>query len=145
MTASAVIIHDDFKLRRGQKLIDLSVDAFKLSLHGSASNAADTTVGNFASLTDEVVGNGYPAGGVALANVTWTPAGAIITFDSDDAQFLASGGSIVSRYAAIYDNTDASKTVLGHILLDITPADVIVTDGNTMTIIVNAAGWFTET
>ena len=45
----------------------------------SAAFAGTSTDARFSDLTDEVSGTGYTAGGVALANVTWARASAIVT------------------------------------------------------------------
>lgn len=143
MAADAWVLHDAFKERMADGTLDLDNDAFKLALFTSSSNAATTSVNDFASLTNEVSGNGYTAGGNTLTGVTWAQTGGTATFDSSNTVFTASGGSITARFAVIYDNTDVNKTVVAHSLLDNTPADVTATDGNTLTITMHANGIFT--
>ena len=63
-----------------------------------------------------------------------------VTVDCTDATWTASGGSIVARYAVIYE---VGGNVLCYCLLDSTPADVTVTDTNTLTVTINASGLFT--
>ncbi len=123
--------------------IDLANDTIKLALFLSTSNAATLTLSTFASLTNEVSGNGYTSGGNTLANVVVSTATGTVTFDSDATVFSASGGDIVSRFYVLYSDTPTNKPVIGVALLDDTPADVTVTDGNDMTITPDAAGWFT--
>lgn len=69
------------------------------------------------SVTDEVVGTGYTAGGIALANKTMTYNGATntITLDADDITWSTS--TITARYAVIYDSTgtDSTSALLGYI------------------------------
>ena len=54
--------------------------------------------------------------------------------------WTASGGSIVARFAVIYE---VAGNVLCYCLLDSTPADVTATDGNTLTVGANGATVFT--
>lgn len=118
---------------------DIDTDSWKMALFTSASNlgAATTT---YAGVTSEVANaNGYTTGGIA---VTLTLSGTTtVTVDvSVDPVWTASGGSITARFAAIYE---VSGNVLCFCLLDSTPADVTATDGNTLTVQINASGVFT--
>lgn len=118
---------------------DIDTDSYKMALFLSTSNigAASTT---YAGLTNEhAAANGYSTGGIA---VTLTLAGTTtVTVDvATDPIWTASGGSIVARFAVIYE---VSGNVLCYCLLDSTPADVTVTTGNTLTVQINASGVFT--
>lgn len=117
---------------------DLDTDVFKMALLTSSSNigSASTT---YAGLTGEVASaNGYTTGGKTLTmSVTGTTT---VTVDCDDQTWTASGGSITARYAVIYES---AGNVLCYCLLDTTPADVTATDGNTLTVQINASGIFT--
>src|ERR1051325_1818290 len=118
---------------------DIDTDSWKCALFLSTSNigAASTT---YAGVTNEHANaNGYTTGGIA---VTLTLAGTTtVTVDiSADPTWTASGGSIVARFAVIYE---VSGKVLCYCLLDSTPADVTVTDGNTLTVQISASGVFT--
>lgn len=120
-------------------IFDLDTDSFKMALFLSTSNigAASTT---FAAVTAEhAAANGYTAGGIAI---TLTLAGTTtVTVDiSTDPVWSASGGSIVARFAVIYE---VAGNVLCYGLLDSTPADVTATTGNTLTVAANASGVFT--
>jgi hypothetical protein len=117
---------------------DLDTDTFKMALFLSTSNlgAASTT---YAGVTNEHANaNGYTTGGVA---VTLSLSGTTtVTVDSSDAMWNASGGSIVARFAAIYE---VGGNVLAYCLLDSAPADVTVTTGNSLTVQIHASGVFT--
>lgn len=118
---------------------DLDSDTWKCALFLSTSNigASSTT---YAGLTNEHAnGNGYTTGGIA---VTLTLSGTTtVTVDiATDPVWTASGGSIVARFAVIYE---VSGRVLCYALLDSTPADVTATSGNTLTVAANASGVFT--
>jgi hypothetical protein len=117
----------------------LDADSYKIALFLSTSNigAASTT---YAGLTNEHAnGNGYTTGGNA---VTLSRSGTTtVTFDATDpTAWTASGGSIVARYAVLYE---VGGRVVAYCLLDSTPADVTVTAGNTLTLTINASGVFT--
>ena len=142
MAATAWTIHDDFIHRLGNGDIDLDGDTLKMALFQSTSNAETQSVGNFAQLTNEVAaGNGYTAGGETLASVTWSETNGVSTLDSDDVTWTATGGSIAGQIAVIYDDTDTNKTVICHSTLD--PNTINITDGNFLTVQINAAGIFT--
>ena len=148
MAADKWLIYNKFKEYLGDGNIDLDTDAFKLALYLSTSNAATLTLDEKADLTNEhATANGYPATGVAITSPTWVEAAGTITFDFADPQFTASGGSIVARFAVVYDDTTAgappTDALVGVSLMDNAPADVTVTDGNTLTIQINASGMFT--
>jgi hypothetical protein len=119
-----------------------------MALFLSTSNA-NTLSGSelYGDLTNEVAnGNGYTTGGIALTGETWLGSGGTVTFDCDDVQWTASGGSITARFAVIYCNATVNskvKPLLCVCLLNTTPADETVTDGNLFTVQINASGVFT--
>lgn len=124
--------------------IDLANDTIKVALFLSTSNAATLTNENFGDLTNEVAtAFGYVAGGVTLTSQTVTVDGNVVEFDSADVVFNASGGSITGRFYVLYSDTPTNKSLIGVALMDDTPADVTVTDGNALTLTPTAAiGWF---
>ena len=101
---------------------DLDTDTFKIALFTSSwDGPGATTYGTTNQLT--------------LSGTT------TVTVDNSvSIVWTASGGSIVARYAAIYEN---GGKFLCYCLLDSSPADVTVTTGNTLTITMNASGIFT--
>lgn len=117
---------------------DIDSDTWKMALFLSTSNigAGSTT---YAGLTNEHANaNGYTTGGTAITlSLSGTTT---VTVDSTDATWTASGGSIVARFAVIYE---VGGNVLCYCLLDSTPADVTVTDGNSLTVQIHASGVFT--
>jgi hypothetical protein len=119
----------------------LTSDSYKIGLFLSTSNigASSTT---YAGVTNEHANSfGYTTGGNA---VTLSKSGtSTITFDATDpAVWTASGGSIVARFAVLYE---VSGDVLAYCLLESPAADVTVTTGNTLTLTINASGVFTHT
>lgn len=147
MAANAWVKYDSFPERMGNKVFEMDTDAFYMALYLSTSNAATTSNNNKADLTNEHANaNGYTTGGTSITP-TWSYSGGTTTWDTTDAQWTASGGSIVARFAVIWDDTPTSPAdpLLCYSLLDNAPADVTVTDGNTLTIQINGSGVFTVT
>jgi len=118
---------------------DIDTDSFKMALFLSTSDIADTE-DTYAGVTNEhTATSNYTTGGIAVA---LTVAGTTtITVDiTTDPVWTASGGSIVCRYAVIYE---VAGNVLCWTVLDNAPLDVTATDGNTLTVAANASGVFT--
>ncbi len=117
---------------------DIDSDTWKCALFLSTSNigAATTT---YAGVTNEVAAaNGYSTGGVSVTGAltgTTTVKAAWGT-----ATFTASGGTIVGRFAAIYE---VSGRVIAYCLLDSAPADVTIADGNSLALDISTNGAFT--
>jgi hypothetical protein len=118
---------------------DIDSDTFKLALFLSTSNigTASTT---YAALTNEhAAASGYSTGGTAVTlGLSGTTT---VTATASSPVFTASGGSIVARFAVIYE---VGGNVVAYCLLDSAPADVTTTTGNTLTI-TSASGIFTLT
>lgn len=118
---------------------DVDSDTFKCALLLSTSNVGSSTT-TYVGLTNEVAAAfGYSTGGISI---TLTLAGTTtVTVDiSTDPVWTASGGSIVARFAVIYE---VGGKVMCYALLDSAPANVTATDGNTLTVAANASGVFT--
>lgn len=119
---------------------DLDTDTFLCALFLSTSNigAASTT---YAGVTNEHANaNGYTTGGISMGALTLAGTTTVTVDDPADLVWTASGGSIVARFAVIYESGGA---VLCYCLLDSSPADVTITTGNTLTIALSASGIFT--
>lgn len=118
---------------------DIDTDSWKIALFLSTSNigAASTT---YAGVTNEVANTfGYTTGGIAIT-LTLSGTTTVTVTTATSMVWTASGGSITARFAVIYE---VGGNVLCYCLLDSTPADVTATDGNTLTITMNASGTFT--
>ena len=139
MAAGAWTFPDSARTDLLNGTFDIDTDSFKMALFLSTSNigAASTT---YAGVTNEHANaNGYTTGGIA---VSLTLAGTTtVTVDiATDPVWTASGGSIVARFAVIYE---VGGRVLCYCLLDSTPANVTATAGNTLTVAAAAQGVFT--
>ena len=139
MAAGAWTFTDITRTKLLDGTFDLDTDSFKMALFLSTSNLGASTT-TYAGVTNEHANaNGYTTGGIA---VTLTLAGTTtVTVDiATDPTWTASGGSIVARFAAIYE---VAGNVLCYCLLDSTPADVTTTTGNSLTVQISASGLFT--
>ena len=139
MAAGAWTFTDGGRTRLLNGTFDIDTDSYKCALFLSTSNlgAASTT---FAGVTSEhAAANGYTAGGIAVA-LTLSGTTTVTVDVTTDPVWTASGGSIVARFAAIYE---VAGDVLCYCLLDSAPADVTATTGNTLTIATSVSGVFT--
>ena len=138
MAADAWVLYSAGKLKIHNSTIDLDADTLKCALFTSAytPSTAHTTYSSI-SANEVANGLGYTTGGVVVAG-TVTEAGGTVKFDVADPQWTAAGGSIVARYAVLYDSTTGD--LLCYSLLDNTPANVTVTDTNVLTLQINASG-----
>ena len=147
MAADAWDFYNEFTEFVGDGTIDLDADTFNLGLYLSTSNAATLSTSGRAALTNQhASANGYTQPGSALDSVTWNRSTGTTTFDSADEVFTASGGDIVCRFAVIDDDTvttPVADPLMAFSLLDNAPANVTATDGNTLTIAMNASGIMT--
>lgn len=146
MAAGKWKLYESAKLYLSDGTFDLDDNTnWKVALFLSTSNC-DTLGGTndvYGDLTNEHANaNGYTTLGVTITP-TWVQSAGTATFDSDDPVWTAAGGSITARFAVIYKNATVNtivKPLLAVCLLDTTPADVTATDGNTLTIAMNASG-----
>jgi len=131
-------------------LHDFDTHTFRIGLYLSTSNANDLTLTNayLADLTNQVAtGFGYTQvaeGAGKLITITTAQASGTVTIDeTTNPVWTASGGSITGRLAVIINDSHASNQAVAVCLMDTTPADVTATDGNTLTITMNASGVLT--
>jgi hypothetical protein len=146
MAAGPMTFYDKFAESIGDGTIDLDNDTLKVALFTSSYTPNDDTDVSYSALTNEVANQyGYTTGGYTLTGVTWAETAGVATLDAADASWTASGGSIVARHAVLYSSTAGTNNLIAHFLLDSTPADVTVTDTNTLTIAWNGSGILTLT
>jgi len=130
-------------LKALNKEVDWDTDTIKVMLCTSTYVPDQDTHIYKSSITNEVIGTGYTAGGVTLTTKTigYTGATNVTKLDADDVTWASS--TITARYAVIYVDTgvDATSVLLGYVDFG---ADVSSTNGN-FTITWDAAGIFTDT
>jgi hypothetical protein len=92
------------------KEINLSSDTIKVALCTSTYTPDQDAHIYYSSVTNEVTGTGYTAGGATLASKTVTYNGTSNTLTFDAADTVWSGSTITARYAVIYDSTGTAST-----------------------------------
>ncbi len=104
-------------LKALNKEVDWDTDTIKVMLCTSSYTPDQDTHIYKSSVTNEVTGTGYTAGGATLANKTITYTGSTNTIKLDADDITWSNSTITARYAVIYDDTgtDSTSTLLGYI------------------------------
>jgi hypothetical protein len=126
------------------KEIKLDTDTLKVMLCTSAYTPNQDTHRYKSSVTNEVTGAGYTAGGATLAGVavTYTAGTNTLMLDANDPSWASS--TITARYAVFYDSTPATDATRPLISFVDFGADVTSTNGP-YTVAVDAAGIVTLT
>lgn len=89
-----------------KKVHNLDADTLKVMLTNVAPVNTNAVKGD---LTEISAGNGYSAGGTAVANQDAEQVSGTLKLVGDDVVFTASGGAIASaRYAVLYNDTPSS-------------------------------------
>lgn len=96
-----------FKQELPQAVHNLLIDTIKIALYKSAASlGADTTV---YSVTDEVVGTGYVAGGKVMTGVTIANQNNVVYIDFDDVVWTPA--SFTAAGALIYNASKGNKSI----------------------------------
>ena len=141
-TTGTLNVYDSYGSELHNKNVDVDSDVFIVGLTTSSYVPNKATHEALADITNEVTGNGYARDTLVSATLT-EPVAGTWRFDSEDAVFTASGGSIVARFWFLYNDSATSPLdmLCFYGLLDNAPADVTTTDTNTLTLQVNASGY----
>src|SRR5512139_3206596 len=120
-------LYREFKVSLGEEKHVLNAsDVIKCALFTSGSNCGDVALASahYATLTSEHANQGAPGYETAGKTVaaTWVDATGTVTFDTADAAWTATGGSITARFAVLYNNTATDKDLIAYCILDSTPA-----------------------
>lgn len=121
------------------KELDLDSDAIKVMLCTSTYTPNQDTHQYKSSVTNEVVGTGYTAGGATLGSTVVAYNSGTNTLNFDAADTVWASSTITARFAVVYDSTpgtDATRPLICYLDFG---ADVISTGGN-FTITWDAAG-----
>src|SRR5690606_27828729 len=109
----------DIALQKIGAEIDLAADSFNVVLTTSAQPLTAAFTGGsgealYSDLTDEVIGDGYAAGGLPLENTAWTQAGSVVAFTADATAWDAL--TATAKYAVIVRSDGGSPEELTDIL-----------------------------
>jgi len=138
--AVSVNFYDHFLERMGDGGIDMDNDTFNVALMDSSHTyTAANTAWADVSANDIGTGNGYTAGGVALASVTWAQSSGTVTFDFANPSWTASGGDIGPATDAVIRSATADLLVCS---IDF-GASHTAADGADFILNINASGLFT--
>lgn len=134
----ADVIYNSFKKLIMDGSIDLDTDTIKVALVTSSYTPDQDTHTYFSSVTNEVSGTGYTAGGATLANKTVTQDNTDNegVFDANDVSWTTA--TITARAAVVYKSTGTASTSALICYIDF-GADKVSTAG-TFTIAWNAEG-----
>jgi hypothetical protein len=137
-------LYGGFLKSLANKEIDLDTDTLKVMLCTSAYTPDQDAHQYKSSVTNEVSGTGYTAGGATLAGVTVTYTGATNTLTLDAADPSWASSTITARTAVIYDSTpatDATRPLIAYLQSDVD----ISSSGGAFTITFDANGIATIT
>lgn len=140
MAAGAWVMTNTTRTKLLNGTFDLDSDTFKMALFQSTSNLGPAST-TFASVTNEVgtTNTGYSAGGESIT-LTLSGTTTVKVDIATDPVWTAGSAGLTARYACIYE---VGGDVVCYCLLDSTPADVSVTEGNTLTVAAHTNGVFT--
>lgn len=132
-------------------LADLLTATVKMGLYTSSYTPDGSETGH-SVLTDLGANEITATGGYAASTITTDVATAVTNgykYSSDNVVWTATGGDIDAwRYGVLYVSGalwGLTSPLIGYFIGDDTPANVpATTSGNTLTITVPAAGWFTK-
>ena len=143
MAATAWELYNLSKKKLGNGTIQLGVNTFLMHLFKGSSNASTLTLNLFGSVTNEVNTGSYAS--KTLASVTWTTGANAATYrlDSNDVVFSASGSNMTSIQFAVVRVSGASAGANNLLMKSkLSSAVFTVNDGNTLTVQINASGYF---
>lgn len=125
----------------GDAPIDFLTDTIRCALCTSSYTPNQTTHEWWSDITNEVVGAGYTALGVALTSKTISASSLVTTLDAADPSWAAS--TITARYAIFYKDTGTAGTSPLIAYADF-GGNISSTNG-TFTVVLNASGLATIT
>lgn len=140
MAAGAWVMTNTTRTKLLNGTFDLDSDTFKMALFQSTSNLGPAST-TFAGVTNEVgtTNTGYSAGGESIT-LTLSGTTTVKVDIATDPVWTAGPAGLTARFACIYE---VGGDVVCYCLLDSTPADVSVTEGNTLTVAAHTNGVFT--
>jgi len=97
-----------FKQELLEGVQDMDNDTFKMALYTSSATLGATTTAY--SVTNEVSGTGYTAGGATITSPTVTLSGTTAFFDCADVTWTTA--TLTARGAVIYNSSKANRAVL---------------------------------
>lgn len=137
-------VYGKFLLSLANKEVDLDTDTLKVMLCTSAYTPDQDNHQYKSSVTNEVSGAGYTAGGATLSSVTSSYNASTNVWSLDAADVSWTSSTITARYAVVYNSTPASDAARPLIAYIDFGEDVISSSG-TFSIQWDSAGIVTAT
>lgn len=109
-------------------VVDFDTDTIKIMLTTSTYTPSAAHLVK-TSITNEVTGTGYTAGGATLTSPTLTETGGVVTFDAANVTWAQNAaGFSNARYAVLYKSTgvDATSALIGYYDLLTDQANTVV-------------------
>lgn len=107
---AAFVLFDCFRVDLGLGKHNLQTDEIKVYLTNTAPVASNTVYNTPADLS---TGGGYTAGGADI-QCSWSGSGQTATLVAVDTTFTATTSFGPFRYAVVYNNTSATKPLIGY-------------------------------
>lgn len=143
MAATAWELYNLSKKKLGNGTIQLGVQTFLMHLFKGSSNCSTLTLSIVSSCNNEVTGGGYTS--KTLASATWSAGANAATyrFTSNNVVFSASGANLTSIQFAVVRVSGTSANANNLLMKSkLSTAAFQVNDGNTLTVQINASGYF---
>ena len=127
MAAGDVTLFNEFKEDVGQKIHNLSTEAFKLGLVTNAVTPSSATAdprwgagGSTNLATSQVTpGGNYSTGGPTVASTTYAETAGVATFDGADISIASNASNPNNaRWGIIYNDTSAGKEAVAFLELN---------------------------
>ncbi len=120
-------------------VVNFETGTFKTALYLSTSDLSTSSTTYAGVSNQHAQANGYTTGGETVALSLSGTTTVKVGIDTDPI-WTASGGSIVAKWAAIYE---VGGNIVCYCLLESGGANVEATDGNTLTVAAHASGVMT--
>lgn len=126
--------------------VDYAADTMKVALSTSSFTPNQDTHDYYDDITNELsTANGYTATGATLGSKTIGNTANVVTLDSADPTWTATGAGFTARILTMYDSTPGSGSTNPLMLWSDFGQDETASGGGAFTYQVNASGWATIT
>ncbi len=139
MAAGAWVMTNGARTDVLSAVVNFETGTFKMALYLSTSDLSTSSTTYAGVSNQHAQANGYTTGGETVALSLSGTTTVKVDIDTDPV-WTANGGSIVAKWAAIYE---VGGDIICFALLESGGADVTATDGNTLTVAAHASGVMT--
>jgi len=157
MSQGTLTLFNEFRKSIADGRMDMDNDSIQVALTtlqvgGTPEIAADDAVPCWGaggttdlSASEVAAGGGYSSGGILLTSTAWSLAGAVCTFDADDAIWTSAGAGdpATIKSAVLYNGSAANLDAIGFIDMTADGTTAISLLAGDVKILFNASGIFT--